>query len=108
MLHATHGVVSPNPEFFYAAFGESYDEFVEILSMPDHYIIFRERYKDDAKEWRKGFRRLSKSSREELLCILEDLNRERGGKKNVAAHPPYRHLLEHYYPNGEVVRFDKS
>jgi len=108
VLHATRGIVSPNPEFFSAAFGESYDEFLEILSMPDHYIIYRERFKDDAKRWRKSFRKLSKSSREDFLSVLERLNRARGRKKDVGAHSRYRRLLEHYYPNGEVVRFDKA
>lgn len=106
VLHATHGIVSPNPRFFYAAFGESYEKFLEILSMPDHYIIYRERYKDDAKAWRRRFCQLSESSREELLAILAELNHVRGRKKDLRRHKRFRGILEHYYPGGEVVRFD--
>lgn len=105
ILQATHGVVSPNPEFFRAAFGESHEEFLEILSMPDRYIIYREHYRDQATEWRKRFCRLSCSSREELLAILEKLNTRRRCNKHIGAHPRrLRRLLEHYYPNGKATR----
>jgi len=106
VLHATHGIVSPNPEFFSAAFGGSYAEFLELLCMPDHYIIYRERYADQATQWRTSFRKLSESSREEFLSVLQQLNKPRGRRKDIDAHPPYRDVLEHYYPNGEVIRFD--
>ena len=61
VLLATHGMVSPNADFFAAAFGESSEEFLEILSMPDRYIVHREKYKPDrAKDWRRLFRRMTR------------------------------------------------
>jgi hypothetical protein len=98
-------MVSPNPDFFAAAFGESYQEFIEILSMPDRYIVHREKFKNNrARDWRRRFRRLSKTSRAELLGILADLNRSHDKKRDVAKHKEFRRLLEHYYPAREAPR----
>jgi len=102
VLLATHGMVSPNPDFFAAAFGESYEGFIEILSMPDRYIVHRKEFKSNqARDWRRRFRRLSKSSRAELLGILADLNRSRDKQRDIAKHREFRRLLEHYYPAEE-------
>ena len=63
VLLATHGLVSPNPDFIRAAFGATYEEFLEILAMPDRYIIYRKEYKNNgASEWRKKYRRLTEPS----------------------------------------------
>lgn len=104
VLLATHGMVSPHRAFLYAAFGRSYQEFLEILSMPDRYIIQREKYKDnETVDWRRRFRRLSRSSKNELLKVLEQLNRSRNKKREIAKHKNFRALLEHYYPGGRVL-----
>ncbi|HHV61424.1 MAG TPA: cobalamin-binding domain-containing protein [Firmicutes bacterium] len=101
ILLATHGIVSPNPEFFQAAFGESYDEFLEIISMPDRYIIHRNRYKDrEALDWKKLYRKLSQTEREEFLSVLAILNKSRNRKADIASHRKFKPLLEHYYPGG--------
>lgn len=105
VLMATRGLVSTNREFFYAAFGESIENFFEILSMPDRYIIFREKYKrGPARAWRRLFRNLSATSRSELMDILEILNKQRDKKKTMARYrKSYGRILEHYYPGGKVV-----
>ena len=78
VLLATHGMVSPNADFFAAAFGQSYEDFSEILSMPDRYIVHRGKYSGNkVDDWRKHFRRLSQTAREEFLHILGDLNSSR-------------------------------
>ena len=105
VLLATRGMVSPNRKFFRAAFGNSYEEFLEIMSMPDRYIIQRKKYRDnEAADWRKRFRRLSSSSRMELLNILVELNGARDKKAEMARHRRFKGLLEHYYPDGKVLR----
>jgi hypothetical protein len=104
VLLATHGMVSPYRPFFCAAFGRSYEEFLEILSMPDRYIIQREKYGDnEAADWRKQFRRLTRSRRTGLLAVLEQLNRSRNKKEEMAKYKSFRPLLEHYYPDGKVL-----
>jgi hypothetical protein len=103
VLLATHGMVSPNAEFFVAAFGESYEEFLEILSMPDRYIIHREKYRHNrAKDWRKLFRRLTNGTRTEFLDLLARLNGLRDKKAEIKEESRFRDLLEHYYPRGRV------
>ncbi len=102
ILLATRGLVSPNPAFFEASFGESYEKFIEIISMPDRYIIYRNKNKEDAKAWRRRFIHLSRGSKEELFEILKKLNSSRTRKKNIMEHKKFLGLLEHYYPNGEI------
>jgi hypothetical protein len=105
VLLATHGMVSPDADFFAAAFGESYQEFLEILSMPDRYIVHREKYKANrTKDWRKLFRRLTDSTRTEFLGLLAKLNGLRDKKVEMKQHGQFRELLEHYYPHGRVPR----
>lgn len=54
VLLATHGLVSPNLTFFEAAFGADVNDFLEILSMPDRFIIYRRKYENGgAYDWRK-------------------------------------------------------
>jgi len=104
VLLATHGLVSPNLTFFDAAFGEDVNQFCEILSMPDRYIIFRKKYKNDGvQEWSKLYRRLSESKRAEFLDALATIKSSRDKKKALAAHTQFASLLEHYYPDGHHV-----
>ncbi len=103
VLQATRGLISPNPDFVEAAFGKDFREFLEILSMPDRYIIYREHYKNDgASDWRRLFRRLSETSRKEFLDLLARLNKDRRRIQTIAGLKRFRSLVEHYYPNGEV------
>lgn len=108
VLLATHGIVSPHREFFNAAFGADYNEFLQILAMPDRYIVFRKRYKARAAEWRRLFVRLSKESREEFLAALEAIHRTRERKPELRKHRRFRALLEHYYPSGRTPRWDSG
>ncbi len=105
VLLATRGLVSPNPVFIRHAFGETFEEFLEILSMPDRYIIYRDHYADDgATAWRQQFRRLANDEREELLQTLEDLNstpRDRS-RRISGIRGPIRSIIEHYYPGGKT------
>jgi hypothetical protein len=99
VLLATHGMVSPNTVFFNAAFGSNYEEFLEILSMPDRYIINREEHKNNgALEWRSQFRRLTPEARTEFLDTLERIHRSRQRDREIQRCRRFRKLLEHYYP----------
>lgn len=103
VLHATRGLVGTNPDFVRAAFGESLQEFLEILAMPDRYIIYRDHYRNDgAKTWRAQYRRLRDSSKNEFLETLAELRLPRGRKEKISRMKRFRSLLEHYYPNGET------
>ncbi len=105
VLLATRGLVSPNPEFLGAAFGNSYEEFLEILSMPDRYIIYREHHhRNGAETWRRQYRRMGPKTREELLATLEELNRRHRERKELIPklRGSIRRIVEHYYPGGET------
>jgi len=104
ILLATRGLVSPNPEFVRGAFGETYEQFLEILSMPDRYIIYREHYRNDgAADWKREYGRLTAEQKAQLSEILRDLNanpRERP-ERLVKLGRPFRGIIEHYYPGGK-------
>lgn len=103
VLLATHGLVSPNPNFVRRAFGESFDEFMEILSMPDRYIIWRNSYEGHGTEnWRREFRKLTEASKDEFLEELRVLNKTRSKRAEAIEHSRFRTLLEHYYPGGKT------
>lgn len=104
ILLATHGMVSPNKEFFEAAFGRDRDEFIEILSMPDRYIIERRKYEDnEALKWKKEYSKLSNSERLKLAQLLS-LMRDKGERSRIIhSAPEFRGLFSHYYPE----EFDK-
>ena len=97
ILNATHGVVSPNPVFFEGAFGKTLDEFLEILSMPDNYIIYRKQFRQKALDWRDAYRRLSDNDREEFLVLLEKLNISRSREQDIRENKKFANLLDHYY-----------
>ena len=103
ILLATHGLVSPNPVFVRFAFGRTYNEFLEILAMPDRYIIYRKKYENNGTtDWRNKYNRLSKKSQTEFLELLAQLNKDRNRKKTIAKLRRFCDLVEHYYPNGKI------
>jgi hypothetical protein len=103
ILLATHGIVSPNQNFFKAAFGDSFEEFIEIICMPDRYIIYREDHKQNgASEWKKLFRKLSENDRREFVRALDITHHSRDRKREIDRFKKFRSLLDHYYPNGNI------
>jgi len=65
ILLATRGMVTTKLDFFEAAFGTSPEEFRLIAMMPEHYIINREKYKNNgAGEWKKLYKKLTRNERE--------------------------------------------
>jgi hypothetical protein len=105
VLLATRGLVSPNPSFVARAFGETFEEFLEILCMPDRYIIWRNSYEGcGVEDWRTQFRRLTTSSKDEFLAELHVLNKTRTKRADFIARSRFSTLLEHYYPEGKTPR----
>ncbi|MFZ2640664.1 MAG: hypothetical protein WA117_06715 [Verrucomicrobiia bacterium] len=106
ILLATRGLVSPNPKFIRGAFGETFEDFLEIISMPDRYIIYRSHYANDgAADWQKEFRRFSPVDKAQLLSILENLNaapRERPQRLKEVPRA-FRSIVGHYYPGGQTA-----
>lgn len=99
ILQATHGIVSGAPDFFRKAFGDTYDEFKNILLRPHHYIFNRYWYEQydgrpEFDEFQATMNGLSEDERTELLgylCIRDrndyarDLNELAAGRLREAA-----------------------
>jgi hypothetical protein len=79
ILQATHGVVSGAPEFFRRAFGDTFDEFQDILLMPQDMIFNRDWFdrldgRGEYDSFRSEFARLSPSRRDELKHLLSSVD----------------------------------
>ncbi len=73
----TYGCVAAGHEFFHEAFGSDPDEFLEILSMPDRYIIDRNLYKNnDAYDWKKLYKSLTVNEKNVFLQIVSYRNKK--------------------------------
>ena len=74
ILLATLGKVGLRLDFFNAAFGDNIKEFLEIAAMPEHYIIYREKYKkNEALSWREAFHSLSLEDQKQVMHISSSL-----------------------------------
>lgn len=71
VLLATGGKVGTRREFFHAAFGESFSDFLEIVLMPEEYIIYRKAHSTNgALDWKKNYKALSINQKAELMLNL--------------------------------------
>lgn len=94
----TKGTISARHDFFHRAFGYSEEDFLEILSMPDRYIIQRAQHETNgAQEWRSLYRSLSRRERRTLWQVTS----ARGRRELAEAHgalPPgkVKTIVSHY------------
>ena len=77
ILQATHGIVSGAPDFFKRAFGNSEQEFINLLSMPHHFIFNREWYENyggraELDSFKVQYKNLSENDKNELLEVLSE------------------------------------
>lgn len=65
ILNATHGIAPTNPKFFRLAFGENLKEFLQILQLPENYIIERTKYARNGvmQEWKDSYHSMSSYER---------------------------------------------
>lgn len=92
ILQATHGIVSGAPEFFRKAFGDTYEEFEDILLRPHHYIFNRYWYEQfdgraEFESFQAVMQKLTDGERTELLqylCSREKNDYEAGLKQLTA------------------------
>ena len=96
ILLATRGLVSTKRNFFEAAFGPDYDTFVKIAMMPDTYIIYREKFRQNgAQDWLVLFEKLDATEKNYLEKLVSD---KKITETEVERIPPsnFRKILEHY------------
>lgn len=72
ILNATKGKIGRGVSFFEKAFGASEEEYLELLIMPETFIIFRFFFEHlgYTEKWRRAFRDLTEVEKEEILPII--------------------------------------
>jgi hypothetical protein len=104
ILQATHGVVSGDPAFFKRAFGDTMEDFENLLMRPHHFIFNRdwyERYEGRAQftEYKREFKRLSESERAELLGLIASVDpSDLKDQVGLATTSRVRSIMKHYLP----------
>jgi len=75
ILNVTKGVVAKEEDFFLRAFGKDEAEYLEILSMPDEFIRFRDFFESKGltQLWKARYSALTCEEKEELIRILSDM-----------------------------------
>ncbi len=104
ILQATHGVVSGDPDFFRHAFGDTAQEFADILMRPHHFIFNREWYEKyggsaQFEEYQKEFSRVTSEDRVELLNLISSVDpRHLPGQVKLATGSRVKSILRHHLP----------
>lgn len=75
ILQATHGIVSGSPDFFIEAFGDSPNEYEDLLLRPQHFLFNRHWYqyhggRAEFEEFGREYKNLSTTARTELVSLL--------------------------------------
>ena len=120
ILNATKGKVGRGVSFFEKAFGKNEDEFMELLIMPETFLLFRFFFEHlgYTQQWREAMATLTETAKEELYPIIfkNDFNHIDDLTPNVK----FRKILSFYKnyrgdiadPKSELYRlkkeFDKS
>lgn len=73
ILNVTSGVVAKEEDFFLRAYGNTEQEFIEILTMPDDFIRFRDFFEENGftEAWKVHYARLSKNQKDILINVLD-------------------------------------
>ena len=104
ILQATHGVVSGDPTFFKRAFGDTLNEFTDLLLRPHHFIFNRDWYeihggRAQFDDYRREFGKLSAGERNELLDLIARVDpSELHGQLRLATTSRVKSIMRHYLP----------
>ncbi len=108
ILNVMKGAVMPNKSFFYRAFGESKEEFIRILHMPEKLLMSRGRdVKKNSNEtdWNLKFNNLTANERQELIDIL--CGNRNANQISIAQtktkNSKLKKILEHYTLEEEII-----
>lgn len=96
ILNATKGKIGRGVSFFEKAFGKDVDEYMELLIMPETFLLFRFFFEHIGytQQWREEMKALSDREREELYPIIfkNDFNHI----EELTANEKFRHILSYY------------
>lgn len=87
-MNATHAVVGPKEGFFLHAFGETVDDFIELIYMPELYITKRKENSENIERWKRLFRSLTTNEKNSFINLIKDnkfpvINLEEGKIKTL-------------------------
>ena len=96
ILNATKGKIGKGKSFFYKAFGSSEEEYLELLYMPETYLLYRFFFEREGitDSWKDAFNALSDSEQQTAKKIIEN-NDFKNIEKYEDESKIYR-LLKHY------------
>lgn len=103
ILQATHGIVSGSPVFFKHAFGDTYENFEQILVRPHHFIFNRDWYerfggKAEFEQYRQQYLSLTSAQRLDLTEALSGYDSNRSTPLPTASDPKVNSVLQFYKP----------
>ena len=100
ILQVTKGVVAAGSDFFYKAFGNTLEEYFEILAMPRELIMFRYYFekKGITAKWQKLYRNLSEEQKQELMKFVSNTVSE---LKKMPCPKHFKKILPYY-----LIKYD--
>ena len=95
ILQVTKGVVAAGFNFFYKAFGNTLEEYFELLAMPRELIMFRHHFEEDGTtgEWKKLYQAMSDEQKKELMKFTSHTVAE---LKQTPCPEQFREILPYY------------
>lgn len=103
ILNSTHGKIGKGRTFFFKAFGRNESEFLELIRMPEAFIIKRwdAELNGLTQEWRNAYYTLSKDERKHADLIIDTNKFNKGDWINES--PKVRFLLDFYLEEREEI-----
>lgn len=100
ILQVTKGVVAAGSDFFFKAFGNSIDEYYELLAMPRELIMFRSYFEGNGitAEWRKLYREMNSEQKKELMEFVSHTVSE---LKSIPWPKQFKEILPYY-----LIKYD--
>ena len=95
ILQVTKGVVAAGSDFFYKAFGNTLEEYFELLAMPRELIMFRHHFEEigTTAEWKKLYQSMSDEQKKELMEFTSHTVAE---LKQTPCPEQFREILPYY------------
>ncbi len=95
ILQVTKGVVAAGSDFFYKAFGNTLEEYFELLAMPRELIMFRHHFEENGTTaaWKKLYQTMSDEQKKELMEFTSHTVAE---LKQTPCPEQFREILPYY------------
>ena len=107
--NATRGIVPPERSFFEKAYGRNLEEYVEILHMPETYIVYRKLFEVDlglTAKWKDLFHSLTEEELVEAKFVID--TNDFTNLEQKTANPKILQLLQHYTVSRKDVKESDS